>query len=101
MADAGDGLASHPYVPYYFTVSQDGGRTWPKMQPMPGTGCARPRLLPLGGSFAPLLMSGGRMKVNSNGSASDDNLLWISWQSASFPAVEPTGATGWEMYALS
>lgn len=99
--DAGDGLASHPYAPYYFTVSQDGGRTWPKMQPMPGTGCARPRLLQLGDGYAPLLMSGGRMKFNGNGSASDDNLLWISWQGVKFPALEPTGPTGWEMYALS
>eukprot|EP01045_Picozoa_sp_COSAG04_P010444 COSAG04_NODE_640_length_11672_cov_32.635358_7_plen_109_part_00 len=29
--DAGDGLASHPYVPYYYTISRDGGVTWPKV----------------------------------------------------------------------
>eukprot|EP01046_Picozoa_sp_COSAG06_P072752 COSAG06_NODE_21430_length_757_cov_0.784195_1_plen_133_part_00 len=74
--DAGDGLASHPYMPYYYTISLDGGRTWPEMQPMPGTGCARPRLLQLGGGYAPLLMSGGRMKNNG----SDDNLLWVVQQ---------------------
>jgi hypothetical protein len=91
--DAGDGLASHPYVPYYYTISLDGGRTWPKMQPMPGTGCARPRLLQLGRGYAPLLMSGGRMKNNG----SDDNLLWVDWTGAKFPAAAPQ----WETYALS
>ena len=80
-------------MPYYYTVSLDGGRTWPKMQPMPGTGCARPRLLQLGRGYAPLLMSGGRMKNNG----SDDNLLWVDWTGAAFPASAPQ----WEMYALS
>jgi hypothetical protein len=50
--DAGDGRATHPYVDYYYTVSLDGGRTWPKMQPMAGTGCARPRPGPARGASA-------------------------------------------------
>ena len=33
--DAGDGLASHPYVPYYYTISRDGGVTWPKVSSDP------------------------------------------------------------------
>ena len=33
--DAGDGLASHPYVPYYYTISRDGGVTWPKVSADP------------------------------------------------------------------
>jgi hypothetical protein len=36
----------------------------------------------LGGGYAPLLMSGGRMKNNG----SDDNLLWVDWKGESFPA---------------
>ena len=55
------------------------------MEPMVGTGCARPRLLTLGGGYAPLLMSGSRMKIGPEGS--DDNLLWIDWQGAKWPAA--------------
>ena len=36
----------------------------------------------LGDGYAPLLMSGGRMKNNG----SDDNLLWVDWKGESFPA---------------
>merc|ERR1712151_232547 len=89
---------SHPAVPFHYTISQDGGVTWPKMQPMLGTGCARPRLAMLGDGYAPLLMSGGRMKYATNvTNASVDNLLWVDWNGAAFPATEPQ----WEMFALS
>jgi hypothetical protein len=60
---------------------------------MAGAGCARPRLLQLGDSYAPLLMSGGRMKNNGT----DDNDLWISWRGAKYPAVPPL----WEHYSVS
>ena len=95
--DAGDGLATHPYVDYHYTVSVDGGRTWPRLLPMAGTGCARPRLLQLGGGFAPLLMSGGRMKNNG----SDDNLLWVGWRGSGYPAYNSSkGFPSWERYAV-
>jgi hypothetical protein len=58
--DAGDGPRSHPYKPFHWTSSSDMGKTWRKLQPMNGTGCARPRLLLLGDT---LLMTGGRMRA--------------------------------------
>ena len=73
--DAGDGRPSHAYAPYSYTTSIDGGTTWAPLQPMNGTGSARPRLLMLGGGYAPLLMSGGRMR----GAGSDDVSLWVEW----------------------
>lgn len=58
--DGGDGLPGHVYKSYSYSYSMDGGFTWTPLAAMPGTGCARPRLLMLGGGFAPLLMSGGK-----------------------------------------
>ena len=73
----------------------DGGYTWTPLVAMPGTGCARPRLLMLGGGFAPLLMSGGRMKNNGT----NDNLLWIEWTGLGpgYPPKPPV----WDMYSIS
>jgi len=48
------------YRPYYQAYSSDQGSTWSLGRPIPGTGCARPRLLSLGVG-KPMLMSGGRM----------------------------------------
>lgn len=68
--DAGDGPRSHPYKPFHWTTSTDSGKTWTKLHPMNGTGCARPRLVLLGDT---LLLSGGRMRapvdlINKQGS---------------------------------
>ena len=34
-----------------------------------------------------MALSGGRMKIGPEGS--DDNLLWIDWQGAKWPAAAP------------
>lgn len=57
---------------YHRTISRDNGTTWARLAPIPGAGCARPRLLVLGNY---LLLSGGRYRVNGNDS---DVKLWIS-----------------------
>jgi hypothetical protein len=48
------------YRPYFQSHSSDMGKTWSWASPIPGTGCARPRLLSLG-LGRPMLISGGRM----------------------------------------
>ena len=69
--DAGDGTKSHPYRPYVRSVSGDGGRTWSRAVSLgESVGCARPRLLALGGS---LLLSGGRLSRTSR-----DIRLWLN-----------------------
>ena len=57
----GDGPKTHPYVDYGRSVSADRGRTWSKLKPV-GPGCARPRLLQLGGT---MLLSGQRASHRS------------------------------------
>lgn len=76
------------YREYYQSYSSDFGRTWSSATPIPGTGCARPRLLSLGVG-RPVLMSGGRRCV-----ANETGLyLWVN------PSGMPYGA--WERYSLS
>ena len=76
------------YRPYSQSYSSDMGRTWSHASPIPGTGCARPRLLSLGRN-RPMLMSGGRMCwANTTGL-----FLWVN----------PTGMPNqeWSRYSLS
>jgi len=99
--DAGDGVPDHTYQEYSYTYSMDGGFTWVPLSKMPGTGSARPRLLMLGGGYAPLLMSGGRMKtkaVNGTG-GSDDNHVWVEWSGLGpgYPPKTPV----WEAFSVS
>ena len=76
------------YRPYYASYSSDSGSTWSRVEAIPGTGCARPRLLSLGPG-APLIMSGGRLCIESMTGL----FLWIN----------PSGQRGddWERYSIS
>lgn len=76
------------YRPYYQSYSSDYGKTWSIATPIPGTGCARPRLLSLGVG-KPMLMSGGRMCwANMTGL-----FLWVN------PSGMPNAE--WTRYSLS
>ena len=76
------------YRPYFRSLSSDLGVTWSRAVPIPGTGCARPRLLGLGPG-RPMLLSGGRMCVaNTTGL-----FVWIN------PSGLPEG--NWTRYSLS
>jgi hypothetical protein len=76
------------YREYFQSYSSDFGRSWSSATPIPGTGCARPRLLSLGVG-RPVLMSGGRRCV-----ANETGLyLWIN------PSGMPNAA--WERHSLS
>lgn len=62
--DAGDGPATHPFLPYARSVSVDGGRTWSAAVALVdelghNIGCARPRLLTM--PSGAVLLSGGRL----------------------------------------
>jgi hypothetical protein len=82
--DGGDGPKTHPYVDYHRSVSTDRGSSWTKAAPI-GAGCARPRLLQLGGT---MLLSGGRMR-NMNTS---DVILWSSTDNGETWAVHSISA---------
>lgn len=68
---AGDG--SRGYLPFYKTLSKDGGRTWSTPEIMPTMGCARPHLLQVGS--ATLLSGGRRMLPHSYDRGID---IWMS-----------------------
>ena len=76
------------YRPYYQSYSTDFGSSWTRATPIPGTGCARPRLLSLGAD-RPMLMSGGRMCwANETGL-----FVWLN------PSGLPNAA--WQRFSLS
>eukprot|EP01043_Picozoa_sp_COSAG02_P036292 COSAG02_NODE_2648_length_8336_cov_3.970378_7_plen_450_part_00 len=76
------------YREYYQSYSTDLGKSWTVATPIPGTGCARPRLLSLGVG-KPMLMSGGRMCwANTTGL-----FLWVN------PSGMPNAE--WTRYSLS
>jgi len=68
---AGDG--SRGYMPFYKSLSRDGGKTWSVPVAMPGIGCARPHLLQLGKAT---ILSGGRKMMNPEYDRGFD--LWMS-----------------------
>jgi hypothetical protein len=74
------------YLPYHRTISRDFGKTWDRLQPIAGAGCARPRLLVMGNK---MLLSGGRFRVDGNTS---DVLLWVS---------RDAYGEAWESHSLS
>ena len=79
--DAGDGTKSHPYRPYVRSVSGDGGRTWSRAVSLgESVGCARPRLLALGGSLLLACRSGavGRKALDRlRSAASGAPVRWL------------------------
>ena len=103
--DGGDGhdacianCTAAGWKPYFWSTSDDEGRSWSAPVPMVGTGSARPRLLLLGSST--LLLSGGRMRyktVDGVGPSTDNN-LWVA-----DATVVATGAAPpvWRPYAIS
>jgi hypothetical protein len=97
--DAGDGMATHPFVNYYAATSTDGGASWATAQEIPNAGCARPQLLHMGAVgngtvyAAPLLLSGGRWE--SGGTV--DVLLWTNADGMGAPGgwEDPVSVTYW------
>ena len=102
--DNGDGNPDHPELAknaaYYQTFSADHGKTWSVGKIMPGVGCARPRLLMLGGGGGggsgdgagggvggvgggkgPLLLVSGRGgaadQTDYVGGGGGDTVLWV------------------------
>jgi len=81
---AGDGRGG--YLPYYKSISSDGGRSWSKAEVMPSIGCARPHLLQLGNAT---ILSGGRKMMGHSGVYDRSFDLWMSqdlgvtWEHAS------------------
>lgn len=88
--DAGDGPATHPFVPYTVSLSHDGGATWTRGVTMPTAGSARPKLLHLGadgaGGFpspaAPVLLTGGRFRDAALNTSGWDAKVWVNGDSA-------------------
>ena len=60
--DGDSGCSTNSYRYYAAIYSRDDGATWGRAVPIPGAGCARPRLLKLAGD-GPLVLSGGRLCV--------------------------------------
>ena len=84
--DAGDGPKTHQYMPYAKATSNDGGRTWARVDIMqPGVGCARPRLMRFDNGA--LVLSGGRLS-NTN----RDVIVWLN--------AEGDGAW-WQAFSIS
>jgi len=81
---AGDGRGG--YMPFYKTLSSDGGRTWSKPEVMPNIGCARPHLVQLGNVT---ILSGGRKMMGHNWEYDRSFDVWMSqdlgvtWEHAS------------------
>lgn len=91
---AGDGLIFNKALgingSFHFygqSFSHDGGKSWSRTEPMPGMGCALPRLLSLGRG-RPLMLAGGRMR----NLGTNDILLWVS--------ADGMGRQ-WDMFSLS
>eukprot|EP01052_Picozoa_sp_SAG31_P036740 SAG31_NODE_4630_length_3085_cov_2.376758_2_plen_203_part_00 len=63
--------AGGDYRYYAASFSTTGGLSWSTPEPIPGAGCARPRLLSLG-IGKPLLLSGGRLCVENT-----TDLVWL------------------------
>lgn len=68
--DGDSSCSTNSYKLYAAIYSHDDGATWSRAVPIPGAGCARPRLLKLEGG--PLILSGGRLCVEET----DDISIW-------------------------
>jgi hypothetical protein len=103
--DGGDGHdsclrnCSAEYKPYYWSTSDDLGRTWTPPSPMAGTGCARPRLLLVGGA---LLLAGGRLRYKTADGVgfSTDSDLWVA-DATAVATSSGSASPQWEVYAVS
>ena len=62
--DGDAGCSTGTYQYYSQSYSTDSGASWSLPRPIPGAGCARPRLM-LMAPHGPLLLSGGRLCVEN------------------------------------
>ena len=91
--DGDAGCSTNSYRYYAAMYSRDDGASWSRAVPIPGAGCARPRLLKLAGG--PLILSGGRLCVEKT----DDISIWVNKDGMAGAA---TGGPGkWTKHSVS